>query len=345
MAVNAALARSVRSHGPSERGAALRALGAAVGAYAAVAALGLAAAEALRPAARETDSHVFLVVQPALHPRERWSPHVQQTNLAHLADTTAHAMDEASARPDLVLWPENTLTRALDADSELRAALEARVTTLGVPVVLGAVRSGSRDWRYRSAVLRVDPVSGIADAVDKTRAIPFVEGEPALPGAAQWSRALFGLGTDRALVEPALEGRALGGRPELAAVLCYEALFPDVVGSRRSRETAALVVLGTDTWFPGAAASRQQIAFASFRAIEQRSWLLRAAEGGGSAVIDPFGRVTQQLPFGRAGHLRAEITPQMPPTPAERTGLAALLAAGAAAGVAATNLVRRRRVP
>jgi apolipoprotein N-acyltransferase len=155
----------------------------------------------------------------------------------------------------------------------------------------------------------------------------------------------LGLGSERSLVEEGRAERPLRGRPELAVLLCNEALFPRLAGLRRSAETAAIAVLGTDAWFPSAQASQQQIAFASFRAIEQRLWLVRAAEGGGSAVIDPFGRVVQELPFGRAGFLRAEIAPQSPPALGERATLAGLLTAGAVTGFTAASLFHRRRSP
>src|SRR5262249_53395392 len=47
-----------------------------------------------------------------------------------------------------------------------------------------------------------------------------------------------------------------------------------------------------DYWFGAPEAARQQLWAASFRAIENRRWVVRATATGISAVIDAHGRVT-----------------------------------------------------
>ena len=219
--------------------------------------------------------------------------------------------------------------------SHLSAAeLEQRVDALGVPVVLGAVREGHAPDHQRTSALWLVPGHGIVDAVDKTRAIPLVE-----TSAAAWPlravEAFLGVGLGRRLVAEGREERSLRvpGGLELVPALCYEILFPGLVAARRTDQSTAIVNLGNDSWFLSAAPSGHQIAIASFRAIEQRLFVVRAVHGGASAVVDPFGRVVETLPFGRRGSLAARILPQVPPHPIERAGIAALALAGGAFGL------------
>ena len=78
------------------------------------------------------------------------------------------------------------------------------------------------------------------------------------------------------------------------------------------------------------------------RAIEEGLPLVRAANTGISAVVDPFGRVVASLPLGVEGVLDAQLPQPIAPTPYARLGdaFAGIMVAGAFGWVI---LVRRRR--
>jgi apolipoprotein N-acyltransferase len=283
----------------------------------------------------------LLLVQPNRAPGERWAPLAQRTNLALLAEQTERVFRSESGRPDLVVWPETSLTMPIDRDEALRDELLGHVARLGVPVLMGAVRApvGSTDPSlYRNSVLWIDPKNGILDAFDKTHAVPLVESARSRSAAG-----LLGLAGLERFVEEGDAQRPLQGSSELAVVLCYEALFPGLVAARRTPKTRAILNLANDSWFLAEAPSRQQAAFASFRAIEQRLPLVRVAHGGVSAVIDPYGREQKSLPFAASGTLRTTIEASPLPGFAERAALVALLSIGGGLGYGAAALLTRRR--
>jgi len=348
VASNVALAELVLAQDAAARRRAAVLAAALVGGYATLALAGVPTAQWARsgsapPAAAPLE---VLVVQPNLDPTTRWSPLVQRTNLAIVRAQTARKLARARRRPDLVLWPESMLTTPLERDPALARDLHEAMRQLGVPLVLGAARAATEGGpaSYRSSALWVEPDRGVVAGFDKTRALPVIESASTFPGSAALAAAI-GLARERPRVEEASEAAPLRGRVELLVALCAEVLAPRLVASRRSAESHAIVNLADDSWFAREAAADQALAFASFRAIEQRLWLVRAAQRGLSAVVDPYGRVTARLRFGEAGALAASLPREAPPGAAERAGLVALFAAGAAAGCGlASPLTRRRTV-
>jgi apolipoprotein N-acyltransferase len=59
-------------------------------------------------------------------------------------------------------------------------------------------------------------------------------------------------------------------------------------------------------WFGDTVAPRQHHLIASFRAIENRRWLLRSTNTGLTAAVSPTGRTVAQLPGYSDGILRVQ---------------------------------------
>ncbi len=344
MVANVAIAEAIQAHG-RERLRAVQWAAAALGAWTALASFGVRTIEAARSMTNgsSTTSHSLLLVQPKIPPSERWVRSVQRTNLAIVGRQTHAALAKSSEAPDLVLWPETVVTNPVEEDSALRGHLLGWVDRIGVPVILGAVRSSRSDpdGRYRNSALWLDPGQGIVAQFDKTRAIPVIESATRFPGRQELS-ALMGLSALTRYVEEGTDQRPLRGSASFAVALCFEALYPGLVTARRDGDTLAILNLANDSWFVSEAPSRQQVAFVAFRAIEQRLWLLRVAHGGISAVIDPYGRVVAELPFDTKGTLTVSVSPESPPTVAERLALAGLLLAGASLGWIAAAAIGRK---
>jgi apolipoprotein N-acyltransferase len=84
--------------------------------------------------------------------------------------------------------------------------------------------------------------------------------------------------------------------------ICYETVIPHVI-RRQVRELSAdgkqpdvLVNVTNDAWYWGSSELDQHLACGVFRAIETRTPLVIAANGGLSAVIDGSGRILEQSP-------------------------------------------------
>jgi apolipoprotein N-acyltransferase len=96
------------------------------------------------------------------------------------------------------------------------------------------------------------------------------------------------------------------GLPPLAATICYEAIFPGAVLPDGPRPDLILNVTN-DAWFGRTPGPYQHFAQARLRAVEEGLPLVRAANTGISAVVDPYGRVLESLPLGVEGALDAAL--------------------------------------
>jgi apolipoprotein N-acyltransferase len=343
-AINQAVALAWERRG--ERSA-LRRLAALLAAWGALAAFGLPLAKGLRAMEGEPSGPVLrlLLVQPGIPRGERWAEELQAKHLARMVEASERALAATGTAPDAIVWPENLLTTPVDRSAPLGEALRAAVDRLGVPVILGAVRGAqaSDPNLYRSSVLWVEPARGITAAIDKERGVPLLEAPARSDAAALAARLLGAAGDGKRVEEAAHREPALNARPSVAPVLCYEALFPGIAAGRRSPESAAIVNLADDGWVESEVATRQLLAFARFRAIEQRLALVRVAHGGLSALVDPFGQIVLELPQGAWAHADAEVRAEPPPGLVERAALLALpLVSGAGVWWALGAWSRRR---
>jgi apolipoprotein N-acyltransferase len=76
--------------------------------------------------------------------------------------------------------------------------------------------------------------------------------------------------------------------------ICFEVIFPELVRPFVRHGAQFLVNITNDAWFGDSPASYQHLSMVVFRAVENRVPIVRAANTGISAVIDPTGRLLQQ---------------------------------------------------
>jgi apolipoprotein N-acyltransferase len=282
-----------------------------------------------------------LVVQPHVAPDERWSPLLSTTLLDLSMRQTRKALEANAIPPDFVVWPETAITVDLDRDVGALQRLVGMVEETRVPLLAGAIRASGHtgDKTIRNAAIWIEPGFAIADTIEKTHAVPILEADSAL-GRFLGERVLrFPAG--RQLVAEATQERPLRGRSEVVPTLCYEVFFPSLVSARRSAESRAIVDLTSDSWSVGSRPAEQQIAIASFRAIEQRLPLVRASHGGPSAIIDEYGRVIARSAMGRADAIAADLTLHRRRRVLEAAALIALAAIGACAALALHRFATR----
>lgn len=255
--------------------------------------------------------HMVRLVQPNAPQEEKWDPARIPVFVNRQIDYTA-----AGPVPDLIVWPETALPYLVEnAQPAFDVIADA---ARGAPVVLGIQRRSA--GAYFNSLVTLDASGQVTQTYDKHHLVPFGEYMP-LPG-------LFRRLGIRALAERSNSGYQRGPGPQLLdmgplglalPLICYEAVFAHDVGAIPERPSF-LMQLTNDAWFGMRSGPQQHLAQAQMRAIEQGLPLIRAANTGISAVIDPKGRVTASLALNEAGYLDAALPAPASPTLYSRTG-------------------------
>jgi apolipoprotein N-acyltransferase len=276
------------------------------------------------------------IVQPDVPQSAKWDPAEAERIVARLL-----AMSTAPGRaPTHVIWPESAVPFLLTDDAELRAWIGAAVPAGGA-LLTGAVRLGEDPPGPRNALLALDDTGRIIAAYDKVRLVPFGEFLPLRSWLPAGLRKMTAGETDFVPGRPRA-ALAVAGLPPLWPLICYEAVFPEAPGALglegTPRNPGWLLTVTNDAWFGMSWGPYQHFLAARFRAVELGLPLVRAANGGISAIVDARGRVVDVLPLGARGIMDAALPGALPPTPYARWGelpfafaLGLLLAGGIAA--------------
>jgi apolipoprotein N-acyltransferase len=223
-----------------------------------------------------------------------------------------------------VVWPETALPYLLSTEPEL-LRIVARVVPPGGLLLTGAVRveqPGPQPGRVWNSVHAIDDQGRIVATYDKFHLVPFGEYVPL--------RHILPIdkitpGTSDFAAGPGPSTVRLPGLPAASPLVCYEAIFPGAVTAPSGPRPQWLLNVTNDAWFGHSAGPHQHFASARLRAVEEGLPLVRAANTGISAVIDPYGRVRAELGLGREGVLESSLPAALPPTPYARFGNVAFL--------------------
>jgi len=275
------------------------------------------------------------VVQASVPQQERFQPGSAARNTARHVEATRALL--ARQPVDLVVWSETAIDTDLDQTPSLRESLERLARETRVPIVTGAPRS--EGGRRTNSVVLIDPDRGLAESYSKQVLVPWSEYDPALGGMLA---TLIGPVTEGA---PYVHGEVptvfRSGGLRFSTPVCFEITYPELVRRFRARGAELLLNLSNDAWFGPVGYPQMHLAHAIFRAVETRSWVVRGANTGISAAIDPAGRVVAEIPAFQEGTLVAEVWPAGALPPYGRFGDAPVLAGLAA--VLALALLRARR--
>lgn len=250
-------------------------------------------------------SHVTVgLVQPNIRQEAKWQDKTAKRVTQILISRTEQATEQGA---QFVIWPESVIPTPLPlTQKEFK-----QFSHFSVPVLLGVVsyeptKNRKRPILYNTAV-QMAPGGRIAGRQHKQHLVPLGEYVP-MEGLFWFlDPVVVRIGDFRTQeVTKLLE---LNGYP-FGVTICYEDLFPEISRQYTNMGATFLVNLTNDAWYRDSSQLNQHLNFSRFRAVENRRSLLRATNTGLTAVIDPTGGISGELPKFVQGLLMDRILPR-----------------------------------
>jgi apolipoprotein N-acyltransferase len=212
-----------------------------------------------------------------------------------------------AAKADLIVWPEASFPRPFPVGTQAVANAGLAKSSYGAHLILGVDVYNPADYRHGSenAAFLVSPDLRVAAKYVKYHLVPFGEYilfdldkflpiESLVPGT-------FVAGKELKSFAMPVASMAEAGRPrsiQVAMEICFDALFPEISRAHANNGAELLVNLTNDAWYGFSSAPFQFLRIVQMRAVETGLPMVRAANTGISAFIDPLGRITQPTEIG-----------------------------------------------
>jgi len=268
--------------------------------------------------------------------------------------TVAMTRAAAQSHPDLLIWPEGAFpfTYERDAwrtprhDPELLSVRYSRrlhrlAKSLNLPFVAAGLRR--QDGKLRNGSFFFTPGDPESLCYDKRKLVllaervPLADTFPSLPKKLPGASHYVPGETFRHFV-------AHGVR--FVPTMCYDAVFPAFMRAALAFKGGGDVLLNltNDVWFGATSEGYVHLLMQLPRAVENRTWLVRATNSGVSAIIDPTGKIVAQTAQDTQTTLTHTLQiPELPPTFYHRYGDLIVLLLGALAALATAFRVYQSR--
>jgi apolipoprotein N-acyltransferase len=260
----------------------------------------------------------------------------------HVNATLALAADVSAgraARPDFVVWPENSSDIDPLLNSDARARIDAAAQAIGVPILVGGLLEGPGN-NLRNVGLVWEPGRGATQTYVKRHPVPFAEYMPI--------RNLARMVTDKVdlVRNDFLAGPTPGvltiGPATVGDVICFEVAYDEVVRDTVTGGAQLLVVQTNNATFTESEAL-QQLAMVRLRAVEHGRPALMASTVGVSAFVDGAGNVSDATQFNAKAVIGRDVTLGSTRTIATKLGNVPELAlSGMALGVLVAGVALKR---
>ena len=118
----------------------------------------------------------------------------------------------------------------------------------------------------------------------------------------------FSKGQDREIIEIKRDDFSL----KILPLICYEIIYSGKIFQNQSFDL--MVNISEDGWFGRSIGPKQHFAHSIFRSVESGKYLLRSANNGIAAIVNPLGIIEQKVEYGDSGYIDFKKAKKIQPT-------------------------------
>ena len=99
---------------------------------------------------------------------------------------------------------------------------------------------------------------------------------------------------------------------KILPLICYEIIYSGKIFKNPNFDL--IINISEDGWFGKSIGPKQHFVHSIFRSIESGKYLLRSANNGIAAIINPLGAIEQKVEFGKSGYVDFKEAKKIKPT-------------------------------
>ncbi len=223
------------------------------------------------------------VVQPNIPLAADWDESQRPWIVAKDIQLTQQLKDQ---KLDLIVWPETSLPGVFSEAPLLTNEIQDTAVSLHTPILIGSI--GNDGEKYYNSAFLIGADGQMQGRYDKIHLVPFGEYLPLRP-ILGWINKFVAL--DDFNAGKTYKIFSLQHNKNFGVLICFE----DTVGGLRRHFVQAgadfLVNMTNDAWFEDTKAPFLHLQAAVFGCVENHRSLVRAANTGVSALVDPWGSI------------------------------------------------------
>lgn len=213
-------------------------------------------------------------------------------------------------KPDIVLWPETAIPYYIQKEPFFISRLCHLIRDIDAIFVIGTPRLDIEHRAYNSAAF-FSADGRFLGWQDKYNLVPFGEYLPArsflVPLLDYLGQSLYTQFLVRDFSSSEYRIPVETGSGKIGLGICIDSFFPKTMRRYVLQGADYLFVITNDAWFKRSSAIFKHTVAGVFRAIENRRYVVQAANNGISSVIDPYGQIITKSGFWERTVLAGEI--------------------------------------
>ena len=222
---------------------------------------------------------------------------------------------------DIVVLPESAIPQYFYPNGDIHEALADIARQYDVTVICGVHYYDKITKLKYNSVIAIYPDGSLSKHYDKRHLVPFGEFIPfaddigkLVPFVGDFNKSSSTLteGTDPIVIDTQYG--------KVAPLVCFDSIFPQFAREGVSNDAELIAVVTNDSWFNDSAGIYTHLRHAQLRAIENRRYILRAANTGVSAFINERGQIINQSEPLRIETVTSEVSPITSVTLYTKTG-------------------------
>ena len=242
----------------------------------------------------ESDLRVRLV-QPSIPQSMKWDRESLEDNLQTYVDMSR---ENGFENVKFVVWGETATAFDPRFSAYYKELIKRAVPENGY-LMTGLLRYDEQKDELYNSLSVIDAEGQTVAFYDKNHLVPFGEYIPFRKFLPDWIRPVANQVADFSKGKK-YKTFELKGFPKFGALICYEVIFEDEVINRHDKPQF-LIVVSNDGWYGQSSGPYQHLLSARLRAVEEGITIVRSANNGISAVINPLGEIVSQIGLNEKG--------------------------------------------